>query len=297
MIALDLEQLRAKLEQPILLLGGTGMLGRMFQEILRTLELRFDAPGRSAIDLASGVGIASVAGGPWKVIINCAAWTNVDGAEKDEAGATAVNAEGVRALAEAARSVRALVVNYTTDYIFSGESTTPYRFNARREPLNAYGRSKAKGEEALERVGCRFLNIRTSWLYAPWGKNFVRTIAKAAKDKPALKVVNDQRGRPTSSEHLARATLALIAARATGHQHVTDGPSGEPGCTWFEFATEIARFVNPACRVDPCATADFPRPAKRPAYSVLDLTRTESLIGPMPSWRINLADVLARLEP
>src|SRR5690606_41203248 len=129
------------------------------------------------------------------------------------------------------------------------------------------------------------------WLYAPWGKNFVRTIAKLASERPELKVVDDQRGRPTSAEHLARASLALLEGGARGTFHVTDG--GE--CTWFELAREVAAKVAPSCRVVPCTTAEHPRPAKRPAYSVLDLRETEARIGPMPDWRATVASVLARV--
>ena len=163
-------------------------------------------------------------------------------------------------------------------------------------PLNAYGRSKAVGErhiaEQVSQGGASALEIRTSWLYAPWGKNFVRTIAAAARQRPTLKVVNDQRGRPTSCEHLARTTLRLLAANARGVLHVTDG--GE--ASWFDFATRIAAMANPACRVDPCTSAEYPRPAKRPANSVLDLGPAEALVGPMPHWHENLDLVLSRLE-
>jgi dTDP-4-dehydrorhamnose reductase len=152
------------------------------------------------------------------------------------------------------------------------------------------------GESLIARArsrGLRSLLIRTSWLYAPWGKNFVRTIARLARDHPTLRVVNDQRGRPTSAEHLAKATISLVRAGAEGVFHVTDG--GE--ASWFEFAAQVAAFAAPACRVEPCATAQFPRPAPRPAYSVLDLSRTEALIGPRPPWQQQLASVLPNLEP
>jgi dTDP-4-dehydrorhamnose reductase len=140
-----------------------------------------------------------------------------------------------------------------------------------------------------------WLHIRTSWLYAPWGKNFVRTIAAASGSKPELRVVDDQRGRPTSAEHLARVTQALIERGVRGHWHATDG--GE--CSWFEFAREVVRLAGNGarCRVSPCTSAEFPRPAKRPSYSVLDISATEALLGPMPDWRENLADVVRRLEP
>jgi dTDP-4-dehydrorhamnose reductase len=118
-------------------------------------------------------------------------------------------------------------------------------------------------------------------------------MAKLTRDKPSLKVVSDQRGRPTSAEHLAKSTLALLDRKASGIFHVTDG--GE--CSWYEFTVAIARGLGHGCKIEPCTTAEFPRPAPRPAYSVLDLSKTEALLGPMPDWRDNLASVLARLEP
>jgi dTDP-4-dehydrorhamnose reductase len=178
--------------------------------------------------------------------------------------------------------------------VFRGTATEPYSVEEPLAPLNAYGRSKAVGEEELSREHMtRWLHVRTSWLYAPWGKNFVRTMRQLLFTKPSIKVVNDQRGRPTSAEHLARTTLKLLELNASGIHHVTDG--GE--CTWCEFAGEIGRLTGAPGKVEPCTSAEFPRPAKRPAYSVLDLSKTEALLGPMPHWKANLADVVARLEP
>jgi dTDP-4-dehydrorhamnose reductase len=142
-------------------------------------------------------------------------------------------------------------------------------------------------------AGGPHLVLRTSWLYAPWANNFVRTIFKASSQQPSLRVVNDQRGRPTSAEHLANATLRLLDCKLRGTLHVTDG--GE--CTWFEFAQEIVRLSGHACQVDPTTSAEYARPAQRPAYSVLDLGPTEAALGPMPHWRDNLRDVMQRLEP
>jgi dTDP-4-dehydrorhamnose reductase len=228
-----------------------------------------------------------------KLVINCAAWTNVDGAESDEAGATQCNGTAVGALAHHCAEIGATLVNFGTDYVFNGRAERPYRTTDKRNPINAYGRSKAAGEHALAQSGADFLHIRTSWLYAPWGANFVRAIAKAAREKPTLKVVNDQRGRPTSAEHLARSTLALLDRDALGTHHATDGGD----CTWYDFAREIVRLTGATTTVEPCTSAEYPRPAPRPAYSVLDLSQTEALLGPTPDWKANLADVIKRLEP
>ena len=201
-------------------------------------------------------------------------------------------------LAHACRRAGARLVHFSTDYVFNGTATTPYPTDGRRDPVNAYGRSKAVGERLLEASGCRYLLIRTSWLYAPWAKNFVRTIAELARKRDSLRVVSDQRGRPTSAEGLAASTLALIGKTEAASSsaltfHVTDG--GE--CSWFEFAREIVARVAPTCQVVACPAAEYPRPARRPAYSVLDLAPAEALLGPLRPWREALADVLARLEP
>jgi len=190
---------------------------------------------------------------------------------------------------DASRATDALLVHYSTDYVFNGRARSPYPIDAPLEPINAYGRSKAVGEKALRESGCRHLLLRTSWLYAPWGANFVLTMRKLTGERDELRVVDDQIGRPTSAEHLAATSMKLIEADAEGTFHVTDGGQ----CSWHGFATAIALAVNPNCRVVPCASDEFPRPARRPAYSVLDLGPAEAIVGPMRDWKDNLADVLA----
>ena len=276
--------------EPILLLGADGMLGRAWSEQLRAEGRRFDSPGLDAIDFTDESSLRTVASGPWKTVINCAGYTDVDGAESNEAVAMQVNGLGVGALAEACKVSGALLVHYGTDYVFDGSGTSPYPVAAQRCPLGVYGRSKALGEERIEQSGCEHLIIRTSWLYAPWGKNFVLTIMKLAQDRPELRVVEDQVGRPTSALHLARVSEELVERGSRGIWHATDGGS----CTWFEFAREIGKRSGGPARIDPCTTAEFPRPAPRPTYSVLDLTQTEELLGPMPDWRDNLDEVLSR---
>jgi dTDP-4-dehydrorhamnose reductase len=283
-------------DAPIVLIGSRGMLGRAFFNELTRRRREFMPLNREQLNLADTDTIPLTIPARTKLVINCAAWTNVDGAEADEAAATRCNGAAVGALAHHCAEIGATLVNFGTDYVFRGDaggSARPYRTTDKRAPINAYGRSKAAGEQALLQSGADYLHIRTSWLYAPWGTNFVRTIAKAAREKPTLKVVSDQRGRPTSAEHLAAASLALLEKDARGIHHITDG--GE--CTWYDFATEIVRLTSAPARVEPCTSAEFPRPAPRPAYSVLDTSQTESLLGPMPHWTVNLADVIRRLEP
>ena len=277
----------------VLLLGANGMLARGWRELLDARGIPYVGLDLPEFDMTcpDQVDVAIDGGHPY--VVNCAAYTAVDDVETNEALAGKINGTAPGLLAARCREVGVMLVHYSTDYVFNGRAETPYAVDAPRDPVNAYGRTKALGEEAIEQFGGRYLIVRTSWLYAPWSKNFVRTIAGAARKRDELRVVNDQHGRPTSGEHLAAATLGLIEAGMTGIAHVTDG--GE--CTWFDFATAIAAHANPKCRVEPCGTEAFPTPATRPAYSVLDLSRTEQCLGPMPHWRQNLADVLARLEP
>jgi dTDP-4-dehydrorhamnose reductase len=281
----------------VLLIGADGMLGRAFRELLEREQVPFRSAIFPEIDLTSDESVERALAAPVDVVLNCAAWTDVDGAETREDEATAVNGTGVGRLAQRCAARGVLLVHFSTDYVFSGEASSPYPTDGLREPVNAYGRSKAVGEKLLEASACRYLLVRTSWLYAPWAKNFVRTIAELAKKKDRLRVVEDQRGRPTSAEHLARISLALIRQTSPSSAprrtfHVTDGGA----CSWFELAREIARTVAPRCQVDPCLAAEFPRPARRPTYSVLDIGDVEASVGLMRPWRENLADVLTRLE-
>jgi len=216
----------------------------------------------------------------------------VDAAEAHEAEATVVNGTGVGELAEHCRQIGATLVHYSTDYVFAGQASAPYAVDHPRAPLNAYGRSKAVGEALIERSGADYILIRTSWVYAPWGKNFVRTILGLAAKRPTLRVVNDQLGRPSSAEQLARGTLSLVAAGGRGTFHLSDGGQ----CTWFELASAVVARAGLACQVDPCSSAEYPSPAVRPSYSVLDLSRTEALIGPCVSWRESVHAVVARLQ-
>lgn len=277
---------------PVLLLGSTGMLGRAWSALLDARRLTYDAPSHAQLDITDEAATHAAINTP-RLVINCAAWTDVDGAEKYEDAASLTNGNAPAALARACAQSGATLIHYSTDYVFPGDADTPYRIDTPISPINAYGRTKAVGEIAIAQSGCKYLIIRTSWLYAPWGKNFVRTIAKAAREKSALSVVNDQRGRPTSCTHLADATLRLLEAGACGTHHITDG--GE--CTWFDLAAAVVETLHLDCAVSPCTSDAYPRPASRPAYSVLDLTETENLIGPLPDWRDNLRAALNRLEP
>lgn len=275
-----------------MVVGARGMLGRAVLEVLRDRGIEAVGIDRPLADITDADSVHRSINAGCGVVINCAAYTDVDGAESNPALARAVNAVGAGLLARRCAEIGAMLVHYSTDYVFDGAASHPYTVDHPTRPAGAYGRSKAEGEELVRASGTPYLLIRTSWLYAPWGKNFVRTIARLASEKPMLRVVNDQRGRPTSAEQLAKLTLALIESGAAGVFHATD----EGECTWYEFASAVVTGLGLPARIEPCTTAEFPRPAPRPAYSVLDLSRTNSLIGPGPHWTECLKRVLALLE-
>lgn len=278
--------------KPILIIGGGGMLGRAWRELLDGQSIGYAAPSHDELDITRAADAERWVDARWGVVVNCAAWTDVDGAEDKVKETGEVNGLAVGKLAKRCAAVGCTLVHYSTDYVFNGRGDKPYAVDHPTDPVNAYGLSKLEGERSIKDSGCCHLLIRTSWLYAPWGHNFVRTISKLAAERDAIKVVDDQHGRPTSAQHLAGVSLGLIGSEAQGTYHVTDGGQ----CSWFGFAREIARHVHPGCRVEPCTSDEYPRPAKRPAYSVLDISKTEALVGKMPDWKLNLAGVLAKLE-
>jgi dTDP-4-dehydrorhamnose reductase len=281
------------LRSPFLVLGSAGMLGRATELELSRRGLDGRGATRADVDLARPESIESGIAEGTGTVINCAGWTNVDSAESHEEEATRINGYAVGELAARCRAIGAVLVHYSTDYVFAGRASAPYATTEPRAPLNAYGRSKAVGEDLLERSGADYLLLRTSWVYAPWGKNFVRTILRLARERPSLSVVNDQLGRPSSAEQIARVTLELLSGAALGTFHVSD----EGQCTWFEFAAAAIAGAGLSCQVQPCTSAQFPSPALRPSYSVLELAQTTARVGALQPWQQSLASVVSRLEP
>jgi len=272
----------------VLVLGSTGMVGRSWTDLLGSKNIKHAALHRPDFDLAVPASIERALQDEYDLVINAAAWTDVDGAESDPSGCDQANAHAVAQIARRCDEMGALLITYSTDYVFSGDALKPYPIDAPIEPRNAYGRSKALGESMLREITDRHLLIRTSWVYAPWGTNFVRTMRLLLQQRPVLKVVNDQQGRPSSAQQLARASLELYLNGASGTWHLTD--AGE--CTWFEFANHIARSIGSSCHIDPCASSAFPRPAKRPHYSTLETEPTDALIGPQAHWTTRVDAVL-----
>ncbi len=201
--------------------------------------------------------------------INCAAYTNVDGCESNEQAARAVNATGARNIASAANETGGAVVYVSTDYVFDGNGSYPYSETDKPNPQTIYGKTKLEGEQLTAAHCARHYITRTAWLYGYHGGNFVKTIARAARERGKLSVVNDQTGNPTNAHDLAYQILQIVATGNYGIYH-TVGPAA---MTWYDFTREILSRANISCVLSPCSTDEFPRPAKRPTYSVLDTSK------------------------
>ena len=272
----------------VVLLGAGGMLATALERTLQTRGVRCTPLGQDQLDLVTADFKTVLNDHRPSLVVNAAAWTDVDGAEQNEDLATEVNGHAVGRLADACAGAGVTLVHYSTDYVFDGTATEPYATDHPRDPVNAYGRSKAVGELAIEHSGADHLLVRTSWVYAPWGKNFVLTMSDLIRERDTLSVVDDQRGRPSSATQLASTTLRLLDAGARGTYHATD--AGE--CTWFGFACAIRDRLGASCDIRPCSSDAFPRPATRPAYSVLDVSATESEVGLLSAWEDELASVI-----
>ena len=273
-----------------LITGADGMVAHDLCDALAERGETFVALSRADLDICDArVGYRIIRDARPDVIVNCAAYTKVDAAEENESVANAVNGSAVEFLAQHADSVDALLVQLSTDFVFDGAAREPYEVNAATAPLSAYGRSKLLGEVAAAHAR-RSVILRTSWLFGSYGPNFVEAIRnQIRKGTNPLRVVNDQRGRPTYTPHLAAAIVRVVTSGATGVVHYADAPE----CTWFDFAREIAAQLGANVEVKPVATDEFPRPARRPAYSVLSTERYERVTGVAPaSWQEGLREYL-----
>jgi dTDP-4-dehydrorhamnose reductase len=274
----------------ILITGAGGMLGTDVVGAVAAAGHDPVAFRRAELDITDMTGVAAKlqALRP-DAVINCAAYTDVDGAEADEAAATAVNGLAPGSLAAAAVALGARTIHVSTDYVFDGTKGEPYVESDHTAPLGAYGRSKLAGEIAIARAASGAHTIvRSSWLFGAAGACFPKTILRLAAEREELKVVDDQIGCPTFTGHLASALVALaVGDPVPGIVHV----AGEGACSWYEFAREIVAAAGSGCEVRPCTTAEFPRPAPRPAYSVLG-TERGSEVPRLDSWRAGLAEFL-----
>jgi dTDP-4-dehydrorhamnose reductase len=239
--------------------------------------------GALEITDAAACEAAIVAANP-SALINCAAWTDVDGAEAAEAAATAINGGGAANLAAACAANGVRMIQLSTDYVFDGSTSGPYLESAPVAPQSAYGRSKLAGEEATVAAGGDYAIVRTAWLFGYGGTNFVDTILALARERASIAVVTDQIGSPTWTGHLAAALVALAEATSQGIFHI----AGSGSCSWFELASAALEAAGSECEVTAVTSEAFPRAAKRPANSVLASERGAEAIV-LPDWRVGLA--------
>ncbi len=287
----------------ILICGANGQLGSELQEVLASGAADIGrapacyegasvfAPSRSQLDITDEGSVASCFDeGGFDLAINCAAMTDVDACETDEEAAHAANALGPQLLARAAAHAGCRLVHLSTDYVFAGDKSEPYTETDTPDPLSAYGRTKLEGERLVAAAQPESFIIRTQWVYGAQGKNFVKTIVGAAREKGEVQVVDDQVGCPTYTNDLAYEILQIAAGGDFGLYHC----SGNGSCSWYDFACAILEAAEIDCTVRPCTTAEFPRPATRPACCILDNAHLRATCGDeMRPWREALASFIA----
>lgn len=281
----------------ILVTGALGQLGREMARVAAASGDTFILTDIGELDITDARAVASlVAGERVEVIVNCAAYTNVDRAEDNPAAADLINNTAAGNLARAARAAGAALIHVSTDYVFDGKAHTPYTEDAPAAPTGVYGATKLAGERAVAESGCDHIILRTAWLYSQWGNNFVKTMARLTAERDTLSVVFDQVGSPTSAADLADAIGHIIASRqlaATGVYHFTD----EGVCSWYDFAVQIAKLSGNSCDIRPILSSQYPSKVKRPHYSVLDKAKfRDTFKYKIPHWTESLEKCVSQLK-
>lgn len=281
----------------VVVTGGGGQLATAIERLGKASENEYLITTLEKMDICSVESLCEGLKGA-DIIVNCAAYTNVEAAEDNAEEAMSVNRDGVRNIATICSKRGIKLIHISTDFVFGGdaERTTPYLESDTPAPINVYGRTKAEGEREAMKAP-KAIVLRTSWLYAPWGKNFLNTILARAKEGAELRVVNDQQGTPTSALGLAEAIVAIIESGAwrtmSGIYHYSD--LGE--CTWYDFAREILHKAKIDANITPCKSCDWPSKAQRPQYSVLDKSRiASSKIVTLKTWQERLEEVITYNE-
>lgn len=285
----------------ILVTGANGQLGHEMQEVAKNSEHKFIftdvAEGYDKLDITDVDAIRRmVSENGINVIVNCAAYTNVDKAESDTAVADLLNNKAAGNLAQAMKEVGGTLIHVSTDYVFQGDRNIPCREDWETNPLGVYGKTKLAGERSIEATGCKHIIIRTAWLYSKWGKNFVKTMQSLTASHDTLKVVFDQVGTPTYAGDLA-ATIGHIIGTGqtdkTGIYHF----SNEGVCSWYDFAKLICELSGNTCDIQPCYSEEFPSPVQRPHFSVLDKSKIKSTFGlKVPYWTDSLKKCIEEIK-
>jgi len=281
-----------------LVTGGSGQLGQCFQAVTNQFsEINLFFASRNEVDITRPESIANFyRKNPFDGIINCAAYTNVDQAEKEEESALKINTEGLQNLIDFAENKNLSIIHFSTDYVFAGQATEPYPEEAITNPIGIYGISKLQGEILLSKSSCKNVTIRTSWLFSPFGKNFVKTITRLAKEKSAIKVVHDQWGKPTYGIDLARTVLKLISNN-TIYTFPILHYANQGVCSWKEFAEAIINELEHKTTIQGIPTSAYPTLAKRPKYSILDTGQIEKELQiEIPTWQESLKKCIQILK-
>ena len=297
----------------ILVTGANGQLGNEMRLVSRQSEDKYvftdvvtiEGQETTLLDMTDAEAVNRMVDAEGiNVIVNCAAYTNVDKAETDEALCRRLNADAPRILAEAMKRVDGLLVHVSTDYVFGGDPyNTPCREDQKGTPTGVYGQTKLEGEQAIQQSGCQYVILRTAWLYSEFGKNFVKTMLNLTATKPQLKVVFDQCGTPTYALDLAQAIFSIVEdvkCKMSNGVYPNSGIyhfSNEGVCSWYDFTKMIAEMAgHNGCDIQPCHSNEFPSPVRRPAYSVLDKTKIKETFGIcIPYWTDSLRKCLQNL--
>ena len=283
----------------ILVTGANGQLGSEMRRVGSVSPNNYIFTDIAELDITdSNAVLAFVADNNISVIVNCAAYTNVDKAEDDEQTAELINATAVRNLAAAAKDNNATLFHISTDYVFGTDSNTPRTEDMAVKPLGAYGRTKLHGEQAIAEVGCKALIFRTAWLYSEFGNNFLKTMLRLTSERSEINVVFDQVGTPTYAADLAVLIFSIIEYGIYEGNEGVYHFSNEGVCSWYDFAREIAVAAgNTKCQINPCHSSEFASKVRRPPYSVLDKSKVKRVFGEdIPHWRDSMLHCLTRLK-
>ena len=281
----------------VLVTGANGQLGNEMRLMAQNSSHHYILTDVEELDITDFNAILqTVKEKEIQIIVNCAAYTNVDKAENDFDIANALNNIAVGRLANAAKAQNATLIHISTDYVFNGNNHIPYTEDDITDPIGVYGKTKLAGEETIKKVGCNYIILRTAWLYSKWGNNFVKTMQKLTLEKDSLPVIFDQIGSPTYAKDLAHA-ISLIIERNMLNQQGIYHYSNEGVCSWFDFAKEICELSGHNCNITPIHSQEYPSKVTRPHYSVLDKTKFKETFGiPVPYWKDSLKKCINELK-
>lgn len=283
----------------VLITGANGQLGSEMRRLGAVSPNNYIYTDVAELDITDAAAVVQfVKENAVNIIVNCAAYTNVDKAESDEPTAELINATAVANLAAAMKEVDGTLFHVSTDYVFGNEGNTPRTEDMPLNPLGVYGRTKLRGEQAIAETGCKAIIIRTAWLYSEFGNNFLKTMMRLTAEREQLNVVFDQVGTPTYAGDLALAIFSIIEGGLYAGNEGIYHFSNEGVCSWYDFATEIAMAAgNTSCKVLPCHSDEFPSPVKRPSFSVLDKTKIKNTFAiEIPHWRDSMLYCIKRIK-